>query len=110
MPTPQGMVIYKGEQFFIPFDVKIGNDLVTPENVDGVRIKVGDRLCQWPDGELEYDSTESAWMYWLTEAQSLELMAGSRLAQVAVKIGDNILKTDTLGITVKDTIIKERWR
>ena len=109
MPTPQGMVIYKGEQFFIPFDVKIGNDPVTPEDVDGVRIKVGDRLCQWPDGELEYNSEEGAWMYWLTEAQSLELLAGPRSAQVAVKLGDNIFKTDILPVSVKDTIIKERW-
>ena len=84
--------IHKGEQFIIPFEVKIGEDLATPENIDGLRIKVVDKLCEWPDGELEFDAVNNVWQYPLTEAQSLLFMAGTRKAQVSVMVGDMILK------------------
>lgn len=103
------LVIHKGEQFYIPFEVLVGTEKATPENVDGMRMKVDDRLCQWPDGELEYDSEDGDWIYPLTEAQSLELQAGERRGQIAVKIGETILKTDVFSVTVKESTILERW-
>lgn len=103
------MIIHKGEQFILPFEVKIGEDLATPENIDGLRIKVVDKLCEWPDGELSFDSENNMWEYPLTEAQSLMFMSGPRKAQVAVMLGDVILKSDVFTLDVKDSIIMERW-
>lgn len=103
------MIVHKGEQFSMPFDVKIENQKVTPSNIDGLRIQVGNRLCHWPDGELEYDTESETWLYPLTENQSIDLQAGQRKAEVAVKIGDTILKTGVICITVQDSIIMERW-
>lgn len=103
------MIIHKGEQFAILLEVKIDEDLATPENIDGLRIKFVDKLCEWPDGELEYDNENNVWCYPLAEAQSLLFLAGPRKAQVAVKIGDAILKSDVFTLDVKDSIIMERW-
>lgn len=103
------MIIHKGEQYIIPFEVKIGEDLATPENIDGLRIKVVDKLCEWPDGELSFDDENEVWEYPLTEAQSLLFMSGPRKAQIAVLKDGAILKSDVFTINVKDSIIMERW-
>lgn len=101
--------IHKGEQFIIPFEVKIGDDLATPDNIDGLRIKIVDTMHEWPDGELSFDDENDVWEYPLAEAQSAAFLAGTRKAQVAVRIGDVILKTDVFQLNVKDSIITERW-
>lgn len=103
------MDIHKGEQFLIPFVINIGNDIASPSNIDGLRIKIAGRLCEWPDGELVYNDNDEAWLYPLTETQSLAMSSGKRQAQVAVKLGDSILKSDIIFINVKDTIIKKEW-
>ena len=103
------MNIHRGEQFAVPFEIFIDEDSVTPENVDGLRVQLGDRLCEWPDGELEYDDDSGAWLYPLTEQQSLALCPGHRSAQVAVLIGDDIFESDVVGVRVSDSIIQRRW-
>ena len=103
------MNIHKGEQYAVPFEIKVGEDVVTPASVDGVRIQIGDRMCEHPNGELQYDSESETWLYPLTEDQSVGMFAGDQSAQVAVRYGDEIVMSDVLKITVKDSIIKRRW-
>lgn len=103
------MNIHKGEQYFVPFEIAVGGDAVTPASVDGVRIQIENRLCEYPNGELEYDTEEGTWLYPLTEEQSSSLYAGERKAQVAVKYGDDIVMSDVIKVAVKDSIIKRKW-
>ena len=103
------MIIHKGEQYAIPFVVKAGEESVSPANASGVRIAIETRTCSWPDGELAYDTEEGVWLYPLTEEQSTSLFPGDRRAQVAVKFDDDIVMSDVIRITVKDSIIKRRW-
>ena len=103
------MVIHKGEQFAIPFEVKIGDNIVTPYDIDGLRIKVNDILAEWPDGNLEFDDINGVWLFWLEESETLNMFAGRRPAQIAVKIGDNIIKSDVFDLDVKSSIITELW-
>lgn len=103
------MVIHKGEQFAIPFEVKLNDDVVTPDDIDGLRIKVSDCLEEWPNGVLEFDEEDNVWLYWLQESKTLNMFAGKRPAQVSIKIGDSILKTDVFDIDVKNSIIMEPW-
>ena len=103
------MNIHKGEQYVIPFEVTVGEDAVTPASVDGVRIQIEDRLCEYPNGELEYDTEDGTWLYPLTEEQSSSLYAGERKAQVAVKYGDDIVMSDIIRVVVMDSIIKRKW-
>ena len=103
------MNIHKGEQYFVPFEIAVGGDAVTPASVDGVRIQIENRLCEYPNGELEYGTEEGTWLYPLTEDQSSSLYAGEREAQVAVKYGDDIIMSDVIKVAVKDSIIKRKW-
>ena len=109
MAVQSVLIIHKGEQFSIPFDVKINDVIATPEDIDGVRIKVFGKLRSWPDGELTYDAEENAWLYPLDQDQTRGKLPGASEAQVAVKIGNDILKTDVFGIEVKNSIIMEPW-
>ena len=103
------MVIHKGEQFAIPFEVKLDDEIVMPEDIDGLRIKVNNELEEWPDGNLEFDDENDVWLYWLKEADTLNMFAGRRPAQVAIKIGNYILKSDIFDVDVKSSIIMETW-
>lgn len=103
------MVIHKGEQFAIPFEVKIGDNIVTPYDIDGLRIKVNDILQEWPDGDIEFDDANNVWLFWLEESETLNMFSGRRPAQIAVKIGNNILKSDVFDLDVKSSIITEPW-
>jgi hypothetical protein len=103
------MNIHKGEQYAIPFAIKVGDDDVTPENVSGVRIQIGDLMCEYPDGQLQFDSEEGTWLYPLTEDQSYSMYAGVMPAQVALKYGDDIVMSDIITVSVRDSIIQKRW-
>ena len=103
------MDIRKGEQYAIPFEITVEGTPVTPEDCDGVRIQVGDRMCEYPGGDLTYDSEDGVWLYPLTEEQSRAMFPGDRKAQVAVKYGDDIVMSDPQKITVKNSIITRRW-
>ena len=102
------MVIHQGEQFRVPFTVKVWGDIATPENIDGLKIKL-DRIQREYPGDLEYDETEQVWLFPLYEEDTLDLMTGSRNCQIAVKIGTDILKTDVFGVSIKNSIIREAW-
>ena len=105
----QGLIIHKGEQFAIPFEVKIGDETATPENINGLRIKVFGRLQEWPNGDLTFDSEENVWLYPLDENQTRGILESRTSAQVAVKLGNDILKTDVFELEVKNSIIMEPW-
>lgn len=101
--------IHKGEQFLISVPITFNNEPVTPENVAGVRVQLDSRLCEWPDGELEFDDTENRWNYPLLESQSRLINAGKRQMQVGIKIDENYLYSDVKDIVISDSIIKKRW-
>ena len=103
------MNIHKGEQYEIPFAIKVGDDDVTPENVSGVRIQIGDLMCEYQKGQLQFDSVGGTWMYPLTEEQSYQMYAGVMPAQVALKYGDDIVMSDIITVSVRDSIIQKRW-
>ena len=103
------MDIRKGEQYAIPFEITVEETPVTPEDCDGVRIQVGDRMCEHPGGDLTYDSEGGVWLYPLTEEQSRTMFPGDKKAQVAVKYGDAIVMSDPQKIGVKKSIIMRRW-
>ena len=103
------MEVHQGDQYLIPFAITVDGEAVTPDNVDGVRIQVDKTLHQWPEGELEYDSETEAWMFPLTEQESLVMLAGKCPAEVAVLRGQDIRKGDTFELNVKRSIIRKRW-
>lgn len=102
------MVIHQGEQFKIPFAVTVGDETATPENVDGVRIKIANIVKEYP-GDIEFNETSQTWDFPITEQETLDFMSGTKPCQIGVKVGDDILKTDVFGINVRNSILKEVW-
>lgn len=103
------MNIHKGEQYNIPFEISVGEEMVTPSSADGVRIQIEGKLYEYPNGGLEYDSESNAWLYPLTQEQSSTIFTGQRKAQVAVRFGNDIVMSDIISVDVKDSIIMKRW-
>ena len=103
------MNIQKGAQYGIPFDIKMNGVSVTPDNSDGIRVQIADRLCEWPDGELEFDDTDNTWLYPLTETQSMAMSAGTLSAQISVKVGEDIFPSAVTKFKVYDSLITKRW-
>ena len=102
--------IHQGDQFTLPFKIyKPDGTLVTSSNVDGVRIMVDSELKYYPSGGVTYDSTNHEWIYPLTEDQTQALKVGKCPAQVGIKVGSEIIYSDTFYIVVGKSIIKEDW-
>lgn len=100
--------IRQGEQYAIPFVLRYGGEFVTPQNVDDVRIQVQTKLREYSKGELEFDSTLNAWLFPLTEEQSMTFR-GFVPYQVGIKIGHDIYMSETCTVSIGPSIIKREW-
>lgn len=103
------MIIHQGEQYKMAFDVFLDDVKATPEDIDGLRIKIGDRLLEYPDGELEFDLEMNRWLYPLTSYQTRTLRSETAETQVAARISSDIVMTDVFELDVRKSIIKEPW-
>lgn len=101
--------IYKGDQYLISVPISFNGEPVTPENVAGVRVQLDSRLCEWPNGELEFDAGAGTWNYPLLEDQSRLINAGKGKMQVGIRIDDNYLYSAVKDVIISDSIIKKRW-
>ena len=105
--------IIQGDQYAIPFPVYLGQELVTPDNVEGVRIQLGDTLKEWPDdnGDLTYDGDRGVWCWPVTEEQTRAWTAGTRIpAQIGVNLGGGDFRyCPTFHLEIGPNIITEAW-
>lgn len=101
-------VIQKGDQYPLPFSIKQGNQVVTPENSDDVRIKVGGYLKSYSNGELVYNPDSECWEFPLTEVMSRSLH-GIVMTQIGVKIGQNFVYSADIPVEFSESIINEPW-
>lgn len=100
--------IRQGEQYAIPFVLRYGGEFVTPENVDDVRIQVQTKLREYSKGELQYSSALNAWLFPLTEEQSMTFK-GFIQYQVGIKLGHDIFKSETCSVSIGTSLIKREW-
>ena len=104
--------IQQGDQYFLPVVIKQNDVEVTPSNCDDVKIKVGSIQKQYSDGTLNYgpyDADNSAWLYPLTQTQTLSWQNSTIAIQAQIKQGSNIFGSDTEAIPVDFSIITEEW-
>ena len=96
----------QGDQYLIPITVTMGSTPVTTENVQGVKVQIGDVVKEWP-GDITY--SEGEWCYPITQAETLAL---GRVApfQVQLNTDGSTVLTSTVGMLEVDTsIIREGW-
>lgn len=102
-------VIYQGDQYLVPFRVKRGGVVLTPENIDAIRISLGGHVQQYPDGNLTFDGNEF-WMFALRSDMS-KTMNGKTPYQIEYKKGDVKQHSDVLYVDISGSLpnLKEDW-
>ena len=103
------MIVYRGDQYAIPFKVRIGKTIVTPELVDDVRIQIDGDLREESAESLIFNPDKNTWDYYVTEDFTRRLAHGSVSYQVGVKLGSEIRYSSPGKIRLGDNIIEKRW-
>lgn len=101
-------MLHQGDQYGIAVKTYAGDSLLTPSDVDGMKIKIGEFVQKYPGGELTYDDEEEAWVFHLSQQQSLTLGTRTKM-QFQYKVGASIQTSDTMDVLVKPSIIKDEW-
>jgi hypothetical protein len=78
-------VIFQGDQYYIPFRIKRNGVVVTPDNMDEVKISFGGHIQKHP-GELTFDGFEN-WLYHLSADVSRSLSGQAPVQVQTVKDG-----------------------
>lgn len=72
-----------GDAYAIPFLIRYGGTVVTPQNVSSVRIAVGNLTASYPNGTLSFSG--ECWMFHIAQAQSYKLPCGNTKYQVQIQ-------------------------
>ena len=104
------MVIIQGAQYAIAFTIKTKNgQTITDENVDGVRIALGNQVATYPDGALTYSAEDGAWLFPMTQTNSRALKGQTTGYQCEIRINDEIFPSPIQAVEIKDSMFRERW-
>ena len=61
-------IIYQGDQYLLPIKIKAGDIQITPDIIDGLRVKLGKFEKRYPDGGVTFE--DGVWYYPLTQQES----------------------------------------
>lgn len=75
-----------GDAYAIPFLIRYGVTVVTPQNVSSVRIAVGNLTASYPNGTLSFSG--ECWMFQIAQAQSYKLPCGNTKYQVQIQFSN----------------------
>jgi len=103
------MAIQKGDQYAIPFTIKVGGVAVTPQTCDDVKISICGVTKSYLDNEITYNSTSNVWEYPLTEAMTKNKAFYLTEYQVAIKVGSDYVYSQVGNLPVNNSIISEEW-
>ena len=101
----------QGDQFSLMIDIKRGDTSLAPEDVEGIKVKLGDVERKYPDGGLTYDDGLDTWLFPVSQEDTLKMDSHVK-AQVQVNFGGTppqILGTEVSDVYVCQSIIKDTW-
>lgn len=97
--------IIQGEQYAIEIVLTDENEtVISPSTADDVKIKIGNIEKSYGKGELSYDN--GAWLFPLTQEQTLCLKTASVGVQAQYLLGSNVISTDLVHLDVGKSIIR----
>lgn len=108
-------VIQQGDQYYIPIIITQGETEITDENCDDVKVKVDVITKKASAGEISYSAyyyggeEKSAWLFPVTQLQTLAWKTGVISIQAQIKQGDAIIGSDVEQIGVDFSIIGDEW-
>lgn len=82
------MAIYQGDQYSIPFLVRHGGEIISPDMVTDIVIAIGDIVRSYKDGTLSY--FEGKWMFPIYKQETLK-MPDDVSYQIQLHIGADII-------------------
>lgn len=100
-------VIQQGDQYAIEVIVKLGDTVISPQNCDDMKIKLGNFLKEYSKGELLFSN--GIWYFPMTQEMSLSFRGGMTTLQAQVKSGEEIHGTPVYPVTVDTSMIQEVW-
>jgi len=103
------MDIIKGESYTVPFVIKNDGVPVTNNDVDGVRIRLGNQIAYYPDGTLEFNPEDSTWDFPMTQKNTYSIIGKTIDYQVQVKINGDIHSSKETKIKIEETMFKTEW-
>ena len=105
------MVIVKGAQYSVAFVLKNKNNgrPITSDDVDGVRIALGNQVATYPDGTLTYSTEDSTWLFPMTQTNTRALVGQTVDYQVEIRTGNDIFPSAKQSCKLKESMFRERW-
>ena len=97
----------KGEQYSIEFTIINDSGVVTPDNVDDMRIKVGNTVKTYSKNEISFSN--GVWIYRVTQEESLAFASARVYCQAQYKVGSDIFNTDMYLVKVDKSILLDEW-
>lgn len=99
--------IMQGDAYPIPVYVKIDGSIATPDNIDGLRVKIGDFTDSYPKGGITAEN--GVWLFPMTQEQSYSLKVGVNPVQAQVMVGEYVVGTAVTTVNVGKSILKGVW-
>lgn len=88
------MTIYQADIYDIPITITLGDEIASPDNVDDVRIAIGEMVRSYRKGELRFE--EGEWIFPLSE--ETRKMSGIFQGQAEIVMSDNKLHTAVFAV------------
>lgn len=102
------MTLHQGDQYVIPVEIKNATAVITPDDVDDVRIQIGDELRQYSDGGLTFDAENKKWLFHITEEKTRTFTCSVNM-QVGILVGTDIVYSSVQKIKLERSIIRKDW-
>lgn len=101
--------IVKGESYSVAFKLKNNGNILTAENVEGVRIMLGSQMATYPDGTLTYNSDDQTWRFPLSQGTTYAITGASVEYQTQIKVAGSVYSSEKREITVCETMFRKEW-
>ena len=102
------MTLHQGDQYVIPIEIKNATGVITPDDVDDVRIQIGDERRQYSDGRLTFDAENKQWLFQKKKKKTRTFTASVNM-QVGILVGTDIVYSSVQKIKLERSIIRKDW-
>lgn len=95
--------LMQGDAYPLPVYITIDGAIATPENVSGVKIRVGPFSDYWPQGGVTNE--KGVWLFPLTAEKSARLPAGYNQVQARVYVDGYAVGTGVTRVLVGESVV-----
>lgn len=104
--------IRQGDQYMLPLVLWQGDTLIEGQDVEAMRVAIGDYTAYYPNGDLTYSPDDGAWLFPLTEEMTYAMQGEVSIqAQATFANGSDTVCISTQNVRVKigDSTLQGEW-